>query len=74
MWSWSLAILTTIISAEVLAAQPLPTSQNVRVAVERSLPYIEKVATAWMRDAEMQLLPQRYLPRLEPQRGGCPRI
>ncbi len=50
MWSWSLAILTTIISSEVSAAQPLPTSQNVRVAVERSLPYIEKVGTAWMRE------------------------
>src|SRR6478609_1765283 len=50
MWSWSLAILTTIISAEVLAAQPLPTSDNVRVAVQRSLPYIETVATTWMRD------------------------
>lgn len=50
MWSWSLAFLTTIISAEVLAAQPLPTSDNVRVAVQRSLPYIEMVGTAWMRE------------------------
>jgi hypothetical protein len=50
MWSWSLAILATIISAEVIAAQPLPTSHNVRVAVQRSLPYIEKVGTTWMRE------------------------
>src|SRR6478609_323185 len=50
MWPWSLAFLTTIISAAVLAPQPLPTPQNVRVAVKRSLPYIEKVATAWMRE------------------------
>src|SRR6476661_7231286 len=50
MSSWGLAILTASISAEVLAAQPLPTSDNVRVAVQRSLPYIETVATAWMRE------------------------
>src|SRR5215212_9925032 len=44
----SLAILATSISSEVLADQLLPTSKNVRAAVERSLPYIEKVGTAWM--------------------------
>jgi hypothetical protein len=50
MWYWSLAVLATIISSEVLAAPPLPTAQNVRAAVQRSLPYIEKVGTAWMRE------------------------
>src|SRR5580765_2871733 len=49
MWFCSFAILTTIISAEFLGAPPPPTSQNVRGAVERSLPYIEKVGTDWMR-------------------------
>src|SRR5580765_4189393 len=50
MWFCSFAILTTIISAEFLGAPPPPTSQNVRGAVERSLPYIEKVGTAWMQE------------------------
>ena len=49
--SRGLAIFTTFIACEVLAApQPAPTTQNVRGAVERSLPYIEKVGTAWMRE------------------------
>ena len=50
MLSCSLAILATVLASEVPAAPPPPTSQNVRGAVERSLPYIEKVATAWMRE------------------------
>src|SRR3954471_2116749 len=50
MWSWSLAVFTIIISAKVIAAEPLSTSHNVRIAVQRSLPYIEKFGTAWMRD------------------------
>src|SRR3954463_7164510 len=50
MWSWSLAILTAVIASDVPAAPPGPTSQNVRGAVERSLPYVEKVSTAWMQE------------------------
>ncbi|HEX5472658.1 MAG TPA: prenyltransferase/squalene oxidase repeat-containing protein [Lacipirellulaceae bacterium] len=35
---------------DVSAESPQPTSQNIRGAVQRSLPYIEKVAAAWMQD------------------------
>jgi hypothetical protein len=45
--------LTTVIrtiSLSVLAAPPLPDTQSARDAVKRALPYIEKVATAWMQE------------------------
>jgi hypothetical protein len=48
--SCSLAFLATLIASNAPAAPPPPTSQNVRVAIERSLPYVEKVATDWMRE------------------------
>ncbi len=46
----NLAFLATVLASEVPAASPPPTSQDVRGAVERSLPYIEKVGTDWMRE------------------------
>jgi len=46
----SLAMFATVMASEVPAAPPSPTSQNVRRAVERSLPYVEKVATSWMQE------------------------
>ena len=48
--SCSLAFLATVLASEVPAAPPPPTSQDVRGAVERSLPYVEKVGTDWMRE------------------------
>jgi hypothetical protein len=48
--SCSLAFVATVIASDVAAAPPPPTSHNVRVAVERSLPYVERVATTWMRE------------------------
>jgi Squalene-hopene cyclase C-terminal domain len=50
MLSCSLAIFATVMDSEVPGAPPSPTSQNVRDAVERSLPYVEKVAAAWMQE------------------------
>ena len=46
----SLAFLATVLASEVPAAPTPPTSQDVRGAVERSLPYVEKVGTDWMRE------------------------
>jgi Squalene-hopene cyclase N-terminal domain len=48
--SCNLAFLATVLASEVSTAPPPPTSQNVRGAVERSLPYVEKVGTDWMRE------------------------
>jgi len=48
--SCSLAFLATVLASEVRAAPPSPTSQDVRGAVERSLPYVEMVGTDWMRE------------------------
>src|SRR5206468_5625013 len=50
--SCAAAIFATVMALEVSAAPPGPTSQNVRGAVERSLPYVEKVSTAWMQERE----------------------
>src|SRR5262249_54185632 len=47
---FSPAIFATLMACEVLTAAPAATSQNVRGAVQRSLPYVEKVSTAWMRE------------------------
>jgi hypothetical protein len=46
----SLAVLATLIASKVPAAPPASTSQNVRAAIKRSLPHIEKVGTAWMQE------------------------
>ena len=43
-------IFATVMVCEISDAAPDPTSQNVRSAIERSLPYIEKVGTAWMQE------------------------
>src|SRR5207249_1315572 len=48
--SCGVAIFATVIAVQVSAAPPAPTSPNVRGAVERSLPYIEKVGVAWMQE------------------------
>src|SRR5947207_4639217 len=50
--SCGVAIFATVMAFEVSAAPPGPASQNVRGAVERSLPYLEKVSTAWMQERE----------------------
>src|SRR5213078_1709150 len=50
IFSCGVALFATVVALEVSAAPPGPTSQNVRGAVQRSLPYLEKVATAWMRE------------------------
>ena len=47
---FSLAFLATVLASEVPAGPSPPTSQDVRGAVERSLPYVEKVGTDWMRE------------------------
>ena len=48
--SSGLAFLATILASEVPAATSTPTSQDARGAIERSLPYVEKVGTDWMRE------------------------
>jgi hypothetical protein len=53
MWSCHLAVLATVLASEVPsgpAVPPGPAPQDVRGAVQRSLPYVEKVAAAWMRE------------------------
>jgi Squalene-hopene cyclase N-terminal domain len=53
MLSGPLAALATILASggpSGPAAPPPPTPQDARAAVRRSLPYVEKVATAWMRE------------------------
>ena len=46
----SLAFSATVFASDVSAAESPPASGRVRGAVERSLPYIEKVGTDWMRE------------------------
>jgi hypothetical protein len=48
--SCNLAFLATALASEVRAAPPPPTTQDVRGAIERSLPYVEKAGTDWMRE------------------------
>src|SRR5262249_34960021 len=48
--SCGFAIFATVMALEVSAAPPGPPSQNARARVERSLPYVEKVGTAWMQE------------------------
>src|SRR2546423_1277050 len=49
--SCGVAAFGTVMPFEVSAAPPPgPTSRDVRGAVERSLPYVEKVSTAWMQE------------------------
>src|SRR5262245_30513352 len=48
--SCCVAIVAAGMIVDTSAASPGPTSQDVRDAVQRSLPYIEKVATEWMQD------------------------
>jgi hypothetical protein len=50
IFSCGVAIFATVIACQVSAAPPGPTSQSVRGAVERSLPYVERVGTAWMQE------------------------
>jgi len=45
-----IAFAATVLVSEIPAAPPPPTAQDVRGAVERSLPYLEKVGTDWMRE------------------------
>src|SRR4051812_25997069 len=48
---FSLTLLAAALAAEPQAAIPLsvePTPSNVKAAVQRSLPYIERVGTEWM--------------------------
>ena len=50
MRTWSLVILVAVLASNVSAAPPAPAPEQVRGAVEKSLPYIETVSTAWMRE------------------------
>src|SRR5262245_32558547 len=50
IFSCGVAIVAAVMIFDASAASLGPTSQNVRGAVQRSLPYIEKVAAAWMQD------------------------
>ena len=49
--SCGVAVFASVMALEVSAAAPPgATSRDVRGAVERSLPYVERVSTAWMRE------------------------
>jgi len=50
IFSYGVAVFASVMALAVSAAPPGPTSGNVRGAVERSLPYIEKVGAAWMQE------------------------
>jgi hypothetical protein len=51
LWS-HLFVLATILILQARADPAAPADQRVRGAVERSLPYLEKVGVAWMRERE----------------------
>jgi hypothetical protein len=60
-------VAVLLASAGIAHAQDTPPgAANVRTAVERSLPFLEKEGVAWMKDKGCAVLPPRAVPALEP--------